>query len=90
MGRLVDRVSPHHAYRDLLVRCFSVIRTGPDSCEMPADPARVKLSCLEPKSGETKFPELLICAAANVSDVGETPAGSNALSLVLSPDPPWW
>lgn len=85
MGRYVDRVSPHHAYRDLLVRCFSVIRTGPSTCAVPDDPARLKLSSLKPELGATKFPELLICAAANVSDIGATPAGSNALSLVLSP-----
>jgi hypothetical protein len=85
MEFFVDRVSPHHPYRDMLVQCFSVIRTSAGSCARPHDPRRVKLSKLKPRPGETKFPQLLICAAANVSDVGATPAGSNVLSLVLSP-----
>jgi hypothetical protein len=33
---------------------------------------------------EDSFPQLIICAAANVSDVGASPAGSDVLSLTLT------
>lgn len=87
VSRLVDRASPHHVYRDLLNRCFSVIRRPGGDAVRPLDPRAVRLSDLEPPArfGPNSFPELLICAAVNVSDVGATPAGSNALSLVFTP-----
>jgi hypothetical protein len=83
----IDRSSPHHAYRDLLIRCFSVIRGADGRARAPSDPRGVLLSQLRPPEpgGSDSFPELLICAAANVSDVGATPAGTNVLSLVLTP-----
>lgn len=84
---LIDRASPHHAYRDMLTRCFSVIRTGKEEAAIPEAPRDVLLSQLAPPmegAGE-RFPELVICAAANVSDIGATPAGSNVLSLIITP-----
>ncbi len=82
----VDRASPHLIYRDLLNRCFSVVRNGADVLR-PHDPRAVALSALGPPEfgREGSFPELLICAAVNVSDVGATPAGSHALSIVFTP-----
>jgi hypothetical protein len=87
MQRFIDRASPHHAYRDLLTRCFSVIRSGDRAAAVPYDPNGVLLSDLVPPDPgrPDSFPELLICAAANLSDTGATPAGTNALSLVLTP-----
>jgi hypothetical protein len=84
---MIDRASPHHAYRDMLTRCFSVIRTGDDQAARPSDPRRVRLSELQPPAtrGDDSFPELIICAAANMSDVGATPAGSNVMSLTITP-----
>ena len=84
---LIDRASPHHAYRDMLTRCFSVIRTGDGNAARPEAPRDVLLSQLAPPAeGEgERFPELVICAAANVSNIGATPAGSNVLSLVITP-----
>jgi len=83
----IDRSSPHHAYRDLLIRCFSVIRRDDGSADTPDDPRGILLSKLAPPApGQPdSFPELVICAAANVSDPGATPAGTNVLSLVLTP-----
>ncbi len=82
----IDRASPHLKYRDLLVRCFSVIRTG-NTVSRPRHQHRILLSSLRPPSVGTagSFPELLICAAVNISDPGQTPAGSNALSVVFTP-----
>jgi hypothetical protein len=87
---IVNRASPHYIYRDRLNRCFSVVRCvdadGRPAAKRPYDPRAIKLSGLKPPNpgGAESFPELLICAAVNVSDVGATPAGSNALSLVFT------
>jgi hypothetical protein len=37
------------------------------------------------RPGDPAFPELLVCAAVNVSDPGTTPPGRNGLSFVFSP-----
>ncbi len=37
------------------------------------------------RPGRPAFPELLVCAAVNVSDPGTTPPGRNGLSFVFSP-----
>ncbi len=56
-----------------------------DACE-DARPRSLRnqprLSDSQPDDG---FPEILICAAANISDYGETPSGSNVTSFVLGP-----
>jgi hypothetical protein len=84
-SKVVDRASPHLAYRDRLNRCFSVVRDEHGRVHAPADPRAIKLTDLSPPQpgSENSFPELLICAAVNVSDVGATPAGSNVLSCVF-------
>jgi hypothetical protein len=87
MQPLIDRASPHHAYRDMLTRCFSVIRVSDNAAARPDEAGTVLLSQLAPPEGRgaDRFPKLVICAAANVSDVGATPAGSNVLSLIVTP-----
>jgi uncharacterized membrane protein YqhA len=89
VSRFVDRASPHHVYRDLLIRCFSIVRRTDGEAVKPQDPRAIRLSELKPPGrGEpASFPELLICAAVNVSDIGATPAGSNVLSLGGCPEP---
>ena len=83
---LPGRVSPHRPYRDMLARCFAVVRTGGGAAAV-TDPASISLASLAPgERGKTdSFPTLLICAAANVSDIGATAAGTNVLPFVISP-----
>jgi hypothetical protein len=84
---ILDRASPHHAYRDALMRCFGIYRPNASEVALVPSIVQTRLCDLEPRTdahGST-FPELLICAAANVTDVGATPARSNVLSIVFSP-----
>ena len=78
--------SPHRPYRTLLSRCFIVRRTPDGEVEPVEHFDSILLSSLAPDNDNpaTKFPALLICAAANVSDRGATPAGSNVLPLVVT------
>lgn len=87
LQRFVDRASPHHAYRDALMRCFGIFRTDAGNVAVDARIVQRRLSELEPRRNAdgVTFPELLICAAANLSDIGATPAGSNVFSIVFSP-----
>jgi hypothetical protein len=83
---LPGRVSPHRPYRDMVARCFAVIRG--ESGPMAVKPASsISLASLEPDNsgGEHSYPTLLICAAANVSDIGASPAGTNVLPFLISP-----
>jgi hypothetical protein len=79
-------ISPHLAYRNLLSRCFTLIRTSAGTTVRPAHPDEIAISSLKPAVGGVRYPELLICAAANISDRGATPAGSNVLPLVIGAD----
>jgi hypothetical protein len=95
---LFTSVTPHRVYASLLSRCFAIVRTGPDGAVIARQAARPKdllLHSLAPpphggrrRSGDDRepYPALLICAAANVSDPGATPAGSNVLPLVMGTD----
>ena len=78
--------SPHRPYRVLLSRCFIVRRTSGGEVEPVEEFDSILLSSLIPGNDNpaAKFPALLICAAANVSDRGVTPAGSNVLPLVVT------
>jgi hypothetical protein len=76
-------VSPHRPYRTLIARGF-VVRRGTDGrvTAMPR-PDEIALSSLRPAKDRPRYPELLICASANLTDVGSTPAGANVLPLVI-------
>jgi hypothetical protein len=84
-SKIIDRGSPHFVYRDRLNRCFSIVRDRDGGARPPRDPRAIKLTDLmpPPPGCPDSYPELLICAAVNVSDVGATPAGSNVLSCVF-------
>jgi hypothetical protein len=87
--------SLHPFYKWRLARTFTAVRV-PDGSpggkatllpyEMP-----LTLSEFAPdrypggRPGRPAFPELLVCAAVNVSDPGTTPPGRNGLSWVFSP-----
>ncbi len=62
-GYVSDRVSLHRPYRDLLGRCFGVVRSASG-----LSPASALLSsCTPPVRGtERSYPRLLVCATANV------------------------
>jgi hypothetical protein len=77
-------ISPHRPYRELLARGF-IVRRLADSRIVAAPRAdEITLSSLRPREGRTKYPELLICASANLTEVGSTPAGANVLPLVIT------
>jgi hypothetical protein len=82
--------SLHPFYRRRLSSAFFVRRTT--KAERDAgDPAIAELSFGEPlyfSALDTKgrFPKLIICAAANLSDEGVTPPGRNAASFTFSAD----
>jgi Lysophospholipase catalytic domain len=79
------RVSPHRPYRDMLSRCFVITRGNP--LTIPSRPERIALSSLRPpdRGRPDSFPQLIVCAAANVSDVGASPAGTNVVPLLITP-----
>ena len=82
----LGRVSPHRPYRDMLSRCFVITRGDP--IHVPEQPEKVAFSSLRPppRGRPDSFPELSICAAANVSDVGASPAGTNVVPLSITAD----
>ncbi len=107
--------SMHPLYKWRLARTFSVVRAR-DGADSPAGKAAqlpyekpLTLSEFAPEQfpgsapGRPAFPELLVCAAVNVSDQGTTPPGRSSLSFVFSPrrvgypgrvvvtrTAPWW
>ncbi|HEX7833926.1 MAG TPA: hypothetical protein VF479_00495 [Pseudolysinimonas sp.] len=89
---LVTSVTPHRVYASLLSRCFAIVRTDSENGVVARQAGRAKdlllHSLTPPQAGEPgeRYPALLICAAANVSDPGATPAGSNVLPLVMGSD----
>ncbi|WP_157549878.1 DUF3488 domain-containing protein [Microbacterium sp. Leaf288] len=80
---LPGAISPHRPYRQLLSRCFAVMRTSSNEVAAAVKPEEIALSSLKPSYDQVAYPELVICAAANVSDTGAAPAGSNVLPLVI-------
>lgn len=78
-------ISPHRPYRTLIARCFAVTRTSETTAAPTGRPDQIALSSLAPPVDGISFPELIICAAANITDPGSAPAGSNVLPLTLSP-----
>ncbi len=87
--------SMHPLYKWRLSRTFSVVRV-PGGDHAPEGKAALlpyeqplTLSEFAPDAyvgdGRAAFPELLVCAAMNVSDQGVTPPGRSSLSFVFSP-----
>ena len=102
--------SLHPYYKRCLARTFAVkrVRQGDKATatEVPFGEA-LDLTRFHPdayvQDGRRRFPELLVCAAANLSDPGAAPPDRGALSFVFGPsrigcpDPvvvthraPWW
>lgn len=75
--------SAHDQYRRLLRKCFAVGRTDEETAAVADGRLDIAMSSLLP--ADRMVPQILICAAANVSDSGAAMAGINALPLVFSP-----
>jgi hypothetical protein len=88
--------SLHPFYKWRLSRTFAAVRVAGGTPEGKATllPYEVPLTLSEfapdrfpgSRPGRSAFPELLVCAAVNVSDPGTTPPGRNGLSFVFSPN----
>lgn len=80
--------SMHPFYKRRLASAFAVRRRadgeGAAAEEVPYSTV-MNLSGFPRGDGRPAFPELLVCAAANVSDPGATPPGSDVVSFVFSP-----
>jgi hypothetical protein len=73
--------SLHPYYKRRLMTCFAIRRLESHLADERPYEKRYLLS----KSTNEQMPELLICAAANVSGFGEAPAGQGVLPFVFSP-----
>lgn len=71
----LNQWSLHPYYRRRLSSAFFVRRVGPDKVEEWPYDAQLRVSEVD---GRGRFPELIVCAAANVSDHGATPPGRSA------------
>lgn len=80
--------SLHHPYRARLFSCFGVLRQAKigDAEQTRAVPRHKGCEPLVSKSRGTEMPDLLICAAANVSTAGIAPAGTSVLPFVIGQD----
>jgi hypothetical protein len=89
--------SMHPFYKRRLARTFAAVRV-PDGDTGGATGGKAELLPYEqpmrlsefataeyPRTGRPPFPELVVCAAVNVSDPGTTPPGRSSLSFVFSP-----
>lgn len=77
--------SLHPTYKRRLSSTYALRRVQPSGSTLPEAEARpysalYRLSDAQPPH----LPEVLICAAANISDYGRTPTGSNVTSFVFS------
>ena len=79
-------VSPHRPYMEMLSRCFAIGRDASGRTVRVPHPGAIALSSLRPLAdlAEYKYPELVICASANVVDPGFALAGANSIPLVIS------
>jgi hypothetical protein len=78
-------LSMHRVYRRRLASAFALERVPPDGTtvrphEMRANPYRLSDTAFCGKG----WPTLLVCAAANISDVGATPRGREVTSFTFS------
>jgi hypothetical protein len=71
----LNQWSLHPYYRRRLSSAFFVRRDGPDSVEEWPYDVPLRVSQVD---GDGRFPELIVCAAANVSDQGATPPGRSS------------
>ena len=78
--------SLHPIYKRRLARAFAVRRI--ESADGSPGAEEIPYQALPPlsQSQPDDFPQVLICAAANVSDYGKTPAGAHVTSFVFSAD----
>ncbi len=79
----------HRPYRRRLFSCFGMLRQQrvvDGTVQTRAQPRHPGLEPLLSACHPPDTPELLICATANVSDVGATPAGTQALSFIFGPE----
>lgn len=81
--------SMHPFYKRRLASAFAVRRTTdaegyPVARELPYNEV-LSVSSFASNCMQVPFPELIVCAAANVSDPGLTPPGSAIASFVFSP-----
>ncbi len=85
----LTRWSMHPFYKRRLASAFALKRTRDSRGETVARELDYRypltLSEFKRERFPIPFPELLICAAANVSDEGATPPGSGVMSFVFSP-----
>lgn len=85
--------SPHPFYKRALWSSFGLRRVrgpgGPVAQEISYDQnvaLRDLLTIDKVARGQVRFPKLLICAAANLSDEGATPPGRNAATFTFDAD----
>lgn len=71
----LNQWSLHPYYRRRLSSAFFVRRNGRDNVEEWPYDQSLKVSQVD---GQGRFPELIVCAAANISDQGATPPGRSA------------
>lgn len=72
--------SGHPFYKRLLGEAYAVRRLSEDRVEEVPYDHLLKMSAAQP----AHWPQLLVCAAANISSEGITPPGRNATSFVFS------
>ena len=79
--------SMHPFYKRRLASAYALERKSWSKAEaLDFDTVRL-LSAYESPAGENQeWPELIICAAANISDVGATPTGRRAVSFTFGPN----
>src|SRR6266545_2960246 len=79
--------SMHPFYKRRLASAYALERKSWSNAEaLDFDTVRL-LSAYENPAGENQeWPELIICAAANISDVGATPTGRRAVSFTFGPN----
>jgi hypothetical protein len=90
----VTQSSLYPIYRRYLSSAFVIGRTHRSDATIPsptavgeqdAEPRPYSISYRLSDCASEDFPEILICASANISDYGQTPSGSNVTSFVFSP-----
>lgn len=77
--------SLYTVYKQRLCTAFAVYRRTGDQAAQRTYKTLVKLSDSRVTGPEGRWPELIVCAAANVTDYGEIPPGRNAVPFVFTP-----